>query len=129
MVKALGILLAALVIALPGCAFDVGSTRVDVAVQIDEQAVDAKLEDAARRIKEDLQRRGIDVSVTQEKNAARLACTAKSGDKFAVVLRRVRSASGAEQTKVRVEWEKAPDRELWLAMVLVAGSVALDTTR
>jgi hypothetical protein len=129
MVRASGILCACLVILLAGCALNVGNTRVDVAVKVDEQAVDATLEDAALKLKAELERRGLQVSVSPEVDAVRVVSSTKAGDKFTVVLTRSQTEAGREQTRVRVEWDKAPDRELWLGLVVAIGATALQSPR
>jgi hypothetical protein len=127
MVRASGILCACLAILLAGCALNVGNTRVDVAVKVDEQAIDTTLENAAVRLKAELERRGLQVSVSPEADAVRLVSSTKAGDKFTVVLTRFQTAAGKAQTRARVEWDKAPDRELWLGLVVAVGANALQS--
>ncbi|MFO0845384.1 MAG: hypothetical protein U0797_23875 [Gemmataceae bacterium] len=122
MTRAMGMLCAALVIVSIGCALNVGNTRVDVAVKGDVVGVDATLEEVAVKVKTELERRGLQVAVSSEGDAVRVVSTTKTGDKFTVVLSRGRAPSKfrtpvREQTQVRVEWEKAPDHELWEGLV------------
>src|SRR5262249_26252031 len=124
-----GTICAGLVIVMVGCALNVGNTRVDVAVKVDEQAVDATLDAAVEKVREELQRRGLQVTVSAEADTARVVSTTKSGGRFTVILSRVRTTVGKEQTQVRVEWDKAPDRELWLGMLAAMASVALESQR
>lgn len=136
MTRALGILCAALVVASAGCALNVGNTRVDVAVQVDELGVDATLEQVAVKVKAELEQRGLQVAVNPADDAVRVVSTTKTGDKFTVVLSRgpvpsklpqkeLKAAGAHEQTYVRVEWEKAPDRELWEGLVVALGTAAV----
>jgi outer membrane biogenesis lipoprotein LolB len=125
MTRILGVLCIVATIALAGCAFDVGNTRVDVGVKIDERAIDASLDNAVAKLKAELERRGLQVAVNPEADAVRVVSTTKAGDKFTLVLTRLPTASGKEQTKVRVEWQTTPDRELWLALIVAVGETAL----
>lgn len=129
MIRAMGILCAGLMLTLTGCALNVGNTRVDVAVKVDEQAVNTTLENAAVKLKTELERRGLQVAVNPEGDTVRVVSTTRTGDKFTVLLSRFRAASGQEQTKVRVEWDKAPDRELWAGMIVAIGATALQAGR
>ena len=129
MTRLVGALCAGLVLAAAGCALNVGNTRVEADVKIDEQAVDATLETAAEKVKEELQRRGLQVAVSPDADAVRVVSTTRSGDKFTVVLSRGRSPSGTEQTRVRVEWGRAPDRELWLGLLTAMASAAVQAPR
>jgi hypothetical protein len=105
-----------------GCALKIGNTQIEANVKVDEQAVNATLESAAENIKQELQRRGLQVTVSPEVDVIRVVSTTKSGDKFTIVLNRVRLSEGKEQTRVRVEWDKAPDRELWLGLLVSAAA-------
>ena len=120
-----GILCACLLLVVGGCGWNLGNTRVEADVRIDEKAVDVALDDAAARIQGELQKRGLEVTVTPSGDTARVVSKTKSGDQFTVVLRRERTASGKERTRVRVEWGTRPDRELWLALLLVLGASAV----
>lgn len=127
MTRLAGTMCAVLVAA--GCALNAGNTRVDVALKIDEQAVDATLDAAVARIQAELQRRGLQVTVSAEADTARVVSTTRSGDRFTVILSRAPTAAGKEQTRVRVEWDKAPDRELWLGMLAAIASVTFEPQR
>jgi hypothetical protein len=125
MTRALGMLCAALVVASAGCALNVGNTRVDVAVKVDEQVIASDLDNAVAKLKAELQRRGIQTTVSPDGDAVRVVSTTRTGDKFTVVLTRFQAAPGQEQTRVRVEWAKSPDGELWLALVAALGTAAV----
>jgi hypothetical protein len=110
-----------------GCASLIGNTRIEASVKVDEQAVNASLDAAAARVEAELKSRGISVVVSPGIDSVRLDAVTRSGDKFAVLLTRVRAADGKEQTKVRIEWEKAPDRNLWLALLAAIAIEAAET--
>jgi hypothetical protein len=107
-----------------GCAMKLGNTRVEASVQVDEQAINTKLETAVEKVKAELQMRGLEVDVRAEADATRLACATKAGDRFTVVLSRFRTVTGTEETKVRVEWGAKPDRELWLGLLVAVAAEA-----
>jgi hypothetical protein len=117
-------LCACLLLAGAGCAWDVGSTRVQADVRVNEQAVDATLDEAAAKVQRELSRLGLEVTAAPDGDAVRVVSKTKAGDRFAVVLSRGRSASGREQTQVRVEWGARADRELWLGLLLALGASA-----
>lgn len=129
MIRFVGLLCAGLLIAVAGCTFDLANTRVDVAVKLDDQAVEATLENAAEKIRTALERRGLQVAVSQDTNVVRLASTTKAGDKFTVVLTHGPSKGEKERTRVRIEWETVPDRELWLGLLVSIGASALEAPR
>src|SRR5262245_26480424 len=98
MTRLAGTICAGLVFVMAGCALNMWNTRVDVAVKADEQAVDATLDAAVEKVREELQRRGLQVTVNAEADTARVVSTTKSGDRFTVVLSRVPTTVGKEQT-------------------------------
>jgi hypothetical protein len=128
MFRATGLLCACLVAVGGGCALNVGNTRVDVAVKVDEQAINASIDTAAARLKAELERRGLQVAISQDGDAIKVISRTKGGDQFTLVLTR-QEVAGKELTKVRVEWATKPDRELWLALVFAAGATALEAAR
>ena len=117
MKRAVGILCAGLLIVGGGCAWTIGNTRVEASVRVNEQAVDATLESAAAKVQAELQRRGLEVTVNPAADSVRVVSKLKSGDRFTVVLSRLRSPEGKEQTKLRVEWDAKPNPELWQALL------------
>lgn len=125
MFRASGLLCACLAAALAGCVFNVGGTRMDVAIKVDEQAVDAKLEVAAAKLQRALEMRGLQVEVTNGPDAVRVVSATRSGDRFTIVLSKQVSPSGKEQTRMRAEWDKAPDKELWVALVVAATATTI----
>jgi hypothetical protein len=125
MLRASGTICAFLAAALAGCVFNTGGTRVDVAVKVDEQALNAAYDATAIKIKAELEKRGLQVTVNQQGNTIRLVSMTKSGEQFAIVLTRVVTSAGTEQTMVRAEWEKVPDKDLWAALILAAGTTVL----
>ncbi len=125
MKRSVGILCACLLLTGAGCARQFGNTRIEADVRIDDKAVDVALDDAVAKVQRELQKRGLEVAVNPTAEAVRVVSKTKSGDQFTIVFNRFRTASGKEQTKVRVEWGTTPDRELWLALLLVLGASAL----
>jgi hypothetical protein len=131
MTRAMGMLCAALGIALAGCTMNFGHTRVDVAVKVDEMGVETTIDQAVAKLQTELQRRGIQTTVSPDGDAVRVQGTTKTGDKFTVVLSRgpapatSQAGAGAEMTRVRVEWHKSPDSELWLGLVAALGAAAV----
>jgi hypothetical protein len=123
MKSVVGMLCACLpLVVVAGCGWNLGNTRVEADVRIDEKPVDVALDDAAARIQGELQKRGLEVTVTPSGDTARVVSKTRSGDQFTLVLRREKTAAGKERTRVRVEWGTRPDRELWLALLLVLGA-------
>jgi hypothetical protein len=108
-----------------GCARQFGNTRIEADVRIDDKSIDVALDEAVARVERELQKRGLQVTVNPDGDTVRVVSKTKTGDQFTVVFSRARTASGKEQTKVRVEWGTTPDRELWLALLLLLGASAL----
>jgi hypothetical protein len=125
MFRASGAACAFLAAALAGCVFNAGGTQVDVAVKVDEQALNAAFDATAMKIKAELEKRGLQVMVNAQGDTIRLVSKTKSGDQFAVVLTRLVTPTGTERTMVRAEWEKVPDKELWAALLVAAGTAVL----
>lgn len=123
------LLCAGLVAVTAGCAFNIGNTRVEAVVKIDEQAIDATMETAVQKVRDELEKRGIRVVVHADGDTTRVAATTKSGDRFLVVVSEYPKASSGTRTRLRVEWEKAPDRELWVALIATFGAAALQSGR
>jgi hypothetical protein len=105
-----------------GCGWNLGNTRVEADVRIDERALDLALEDAAQKVQTALQKRGLEVTVKPDGDALRVVSKTKSGDQFTVVLNRAQTMSGKEQTRIRIEWGARPDRELWLELLVALGA-------
>lgn len=122
MKRAVVILCACLLLSEAGCVWNFGKTRVEADVQVDEKAVDVALDEAAGKVQRELQKRGLEVTVNPDEDAVRVVSKTKAGDRFTVVLSRSRTASGKEQTGVRIEWGSRPDRELWLGLLVALGA-------
>lgn len=119
MVCAGGLLIAA------GCSFRLGNNTVQVGVKVDEKVINDSVDSVAQRIENEMRRLGLQVAVSQDGSTTRLT-SSKGGQQFVVLLNKVQGPRG-EQTNIRVDWEKAPDRDLWLQLLLVAGQAALAT--
>ncbi len=115
-----------LLVAAAGCSFKLFNNAVQVGVNVDEKVVNDSLDRVAQRIDNEMRRLGLQVVVSPEGDAVRLKSTTRGGQKFDVVLNRVRGPQG-EQTNIHIDWEQAPDRELWLQLLLIAGQTALAT--
>jgi len=111
-------------VALAGCAFQLGNSTVQVGVKVNEQAVNDSLEHVAQRLKNELDRLGLQASISDDGDAVRITSTTKSGQKFYVLLNRRHGPQG-EQTVVHIDWEKGSDSALWPQLILVAGQTAL----
>ncbi len=127
MKRAVGMLCAGLLLLGGGCAWNFGSTRVEANVQVDQQAVDMALDRAVGQVQQELQKRGLEVTVNSAADGVRVVSKTRSGDQFTLVFSRGQGASGKEQTLVRVEWSTKPDRELWLALLATLGSTLVET--
>ncbi len=115
----------ALLLAATGCAaLRLGNTTVEVGVKVNEQVVNDKLENVAMRIEKEMRRLGLEVALSAEGETVRLTSTTKSGQKFVVLVSRAKGPQG-DQTRVHVDWDQAPDKDLWLQLLLVAGQAAL----
>jgi hypothetical protein len=110
--------------AFAGCAFQLGNSTVQVGVKVNEQAVNDSLEHVAQRLQAEMTRMGLQVAVAPDGDVVRLTSTTKSGQKFVVVLSRLRGSQG-EQTNVHIDWDKGCDKDLWMQLILVAGQTAL----
>jgi hypothetical protein len=111
-------------VALAGCAFQLGNSTVQVGVKVNEQAVNDSLEHVAQRLQNELGRLGLQATVSNEGDVVRLTSTTKSGQKFNVLLNRIWGPQG-EKTVVHIDWEKGSDSALWPQLILVAGQTAL----
>ncbi len=129
MKRAVGLLCACLLLAGAGCAWQFGNTRVEADVKIDDRALDLALDQAAARVQQELQRLGLEVTVNPAGDAVRVVSKMKSGEQFTIVLTRARTATGKEQTNVRVEWGSRPDRELWFKLLVALGPVVVQAGR
>jgi hypothetical protein len=109
---------------LVGCSFQLGNSNVQVAVKVNEQAVNDTIDHVAQRLKSEMDRMGLQATVSSQGDVLRIISTTKSGQKFIVVLSRIRGPQG-EQTNVHIDWEKGSDAVLWGQLILVAGQVAL----
>jgi hypothetical protein len=127
MFRQAGILCAAgLLAAATGCSFKLGNI-VQVDVKANEQVVNDALDQVAQRIENEMRRLGLEVAVASSGDAVRITSTTKTGQKFVVVLRHVNGPRGEQQTNLGVEWDKAPDRELWSQLLLISGRAAVST--
>jgi len=124
MKRTVGILCASFLLMQVGCARNFGNTRVEADVRIDDKAVDVTLDEAVAKVQKWLEKRGLEVAVNPDGDAVRVVCKAKSGDQFTVVLSRFSTASGKEQTRVKIEWGAKTDRALWLEMLVLLGASA-----
>jgi outer membrane lipopolysaccharide assembly protein LptE/RlpB len=110
-----------------GCGFQLGNNTVQVGVKVNEQAVNDSAEHVALRLQNELARMGLQATYSSEGDGARITSTTKSGQKFSVVLTRIRGQQG-EQTNVHIDWEKNSDSVLWGQLLLVATQVAVSNT-
>jgi hypothetical protein len=129
MKRAVGILCAGLLLLGAGCVWNVGNTRVEANVQVDQQAVDLAVDSAVARVQRELQMRGMEVTVNTGTDGVRVVSKTRSGDQFTVVFSRRQDLSGKEQTLVRVEWSTKPDHELWLGLLAALGPTLLEAAR
>lgn len=120
-----GICAGGLLVVLAGCSIPIGNTTVQVGVKVNEQAVNDSLEHVAQRLQAEMTRMGLQVAMTPDGDVVRLTSTTKAGQKFVVVLSRLRGPQGGEQTNVHIDWDKGSDRDLWLQLILVAGQTAI----
>ncbi len=109
-----------------GCAFKMGNNVVQVDVKANDQVIDDALEHVAQRIQAEMQRLGLQVTVAPSGDAVRITSTTKSGQRFVITLVRVNGAQGT-QTTIHVDWDQAPDRDLWVQLMAVAAQVALSS--
>jgi hypothetical protein len=112
-----------------GCGWNLGNTRVEADVQIDERALDLAVNDAAAKVQAALEKRGLEVTVNPAGESLRLVTRTKAGDQFTVVLTRALTASGKEQTRIHIEWGARADRELWLELLVGLGASVVQTSR
>ncbi len=68
-------------------------------------------DNVAASLQASLKRVGLSAVVTEQGQDLRVASNTLKGDKFALVLTRVKNPQG-ESTRVRFEWENAPDEQL-----------------
>jgi hypothetical protein len=130
MKRAVGILCAGLLFLGAGCVWNVGNTRVEADVKVNDQAVEVALDQAVAKVQKELERRGLEVTINAGTDTVRVVAKARTGDQFTVVLTRgPAAASGKEQTQVRVEWGPRPDRELWLGLLAVLGTAVVESAR
>jgi hypothetical protein len=110
MKRALGLLCAGLLLAGAGCEWNLGNTRVEADVTVNDQSIDAAIDEAAAKVQKELQKRGLEATISPDGDGFRVVAKAKSGDQFAVLLSRGLSASGREQTRIRIEWGQVRSR-------------------
>jgi hypothetical protein len=125
MKQAMGMICAGLLLAGVGCTWNAGGTRVDLDVKINDHSLDETLDAAVAKLQRELQKRGLEATISAEGDTARVKAKTKYGDEFTVVFNRTRDANGKEQTRLRVEWGARPDRELWLGLMLAIGASEL----
>ena len=109
---------------LAGCSFQLGNSNVQVSVKMNEQAVNDTIDHVAQRLKNEMDRMGLQATMSSQGDRVRIVSTTKSGQQFIVALNRIRGPQG-EQTNVHIDWEKGSDAALWGQLILVAGQVAL----
>jgi len=109
---------------LAGCSFQLGNSNVQVSVKMNEQAVNDTIDHVAQRLKNEMDRMGLQATMNSQGDRVRIVSTTKSGQQFIVALSRIRGPQG-EQTNVHIDWEKGSDAALWGQLILVAGQVAL----
>ena len=109
---------------LAGCSFQLGNSNVQVSVKMNEQAVNDTIDHVAQRLKNEMDRMGLQATMSSQGDRVRIVSTTKSGQQFIVALNRIRGPQG-EQTNVHIDWEKGSDAVLWGQLILVAGQVAL----
>jgi hypothetical protein len=122
MKRALGVLCAGLLLAGAGCEWNAGSTRIEADVRVNDQSLDVALDEAVAKVQRELQRRGLEATVTVDGDSTRVVARTKAGDQFAVVFSRSRDGAGKEQTRVRFEWGARPDLDLRLALLVALGA-------
>jgi len=113
-----------LLLAVAGCAFMFGNTAVEVGVKVNEDVVNDTLDHVAQKIRNEMQRLGLQVVVTQDASVVRIKSTTRSGQKFEVVLTRSAGPQG-EQTRIHIDWDQGSDNALWLQLLVVAGKSAV----
>jgi len=111
-------------VVLAGCSFQLGNSNVQVSVKMNEQAVNDTIDHVAQRLKNEMDRMGLQATMSSQGDRVRIVSTTKSGQQFIVALNRIRGPQG-EQTNVHIDWEKGSDAVLWGQLILVAGQVAL----
>ena len=111
-------------VVLAGCSFQLGNSNVQVSVKMNEQAVNDTIDHVAQRLKNEMDRMGLQATMSSQGDRVRIVSTTKSGQQFIVALNRIRGPQG-EQTNVHIDWEKGSDAALWGQLILVAGQVAL----
>ncbi len=114
-------------VALAGCSIPLGNTTVQVGVKVNEQAVNDSIERVAQRLQTEMARMGLQATLSSDGDKVRIVSTTKSGQKFIVVLNRVRGPQG-EQTNVHIDWEKGSDSVLWPQLLLVATQIAVSNS-
>jgi hypothetical protein len=81
-----------------------GSGGSDYVVAGSANSVAASLEASLKRV-------GLSAVITEQGEDIRVASKTLKGDKFALVLTKVKNAQG-ESTRVRFEWENGPDEQI-----------------
>jgi hypothetical protein len=115
-----------LLVVVIGCAFRLGNSTVQVDVKVNDEVVKDTVDSVAQRIENEMRRLGLLVAVSRDGDVVSLTSTTKAGQRFTVMLSRVRGAQG-EQTSIHVDWEQASDRNLWLQLLVVAGQATVST--
>ena len=81
-----------------------GSVGSDYVVAGSTSSVAASLEASLKRV-------GLSAVITEQGEDIRVASKTLKGDKFALVLTKVKNSQG-ESTRVRFEWENGPDEQI-----------------
>lgn len=106
---------AALLLALSGCSL--GSFLLSAPGSGSKpQVVAGSVDQVSANLEATLDRAGIAVTASRQGQDVRLAGTTHSGKKFALVLKREKTA-GEERTAIAVEWERGADEKFWLGVV------------
>jgi hypothetical protein len=122
MLREVTILGIGLLVLVTGCAFKLGNLA-QVNVKVTEQVDNDSIDRVAERLENEMRRLGLQVAVTPGADVVRVTSTTKSGQRFIVVLSRVKGQQG-KRTTVHIDWEQVSDNNLWLQLLLVAGQTA-----
>jgi hypothetical protein len=88
-----------------------------------EQVVQGSLESVATTTQGVLRQSGLQVEAKPDGESVRLSSQTSNGQKFELVLTRQKTPQG-ESTRVRIEWEKDADEQLWFQLISVLAAVS-----
>lgn len=108
-----------------GCALDVFRLGAIVSKGSAGHEVEGSLETVSTSTQGVLQNMGLYFRSTRDGDTVRLASQTNLGNRFTLVLKRMKSTRG-ERTHLHIEWEKTPEEEFWLQLVaaIVRGEVS-----